>query len=341
MSRAISAHSPLVAACLATLLLGAAPQVGAQDPVLKPATGGARVNGRLPGPANIVIRQTGDAELTVTWTPVPGAQSYNLGRAVPPNGLQRVADGNGLREARYVDRSVTKGSSVTYTITPIDASGMAGVRSMSEPFTAWQAMPAGGGATTAAPGLSPPNLGAWADGSAVRTGWSHVPGAEEYRVRLIGPTSAARTIPATGRSVEMSFPGVAPGDYVVELMAVDVSTSFVDPERRSPMVRSRTVTIAADASATPSEPPAEMVPSSTVTSRVMTPEGVPLPLRVGQKHRVTARDVQRWVSLTPVIVTVSDDGTMSARMQGTGRVIGYGPAAGGATVTVVEVTVSP
>lgn len=352
----VSRLAPSAPALAAAILIAVVPgRADGQQPTVKPQPG-ARANVRLPAPRNVRVVQTGAGELTVTWEPVPGARSYNLGRAVGTNGFQRVADGIGLRQARYVDRSAPAGVRVVYAITPIDSADVSGLRATAEPFTAWQATGGGGSGTDTAgtsgtpttggaatssptPPLDAPRVAARVEASTIHAGWAHVRDADQYLVRVVGPARSERTIAATGAPIQVSFPGLTPGEYVVEAMAIDAPGTFMSQERRSTMSRSAPLTVAPAASdtAVTEAPPATV----TVASQAVTANAAALALRLSGRVRVAADGVDRWISLTPAIVSVAADGTITALAAGTGRVLGYGASAAGTRVTAVEVVVAP
>lgn len=98
----------------------------------------AQAKGPAPGavatPAPVVATQTGPGEITVTWTAVPGAVGYNVGRSVFPNGFQRLCP-QCPASTTYVDRSVSAGVRHTYRVVALLPAGKASRPAVSEPVT--------------------------------------------------------------------------------------------------------------------------------------------------------------------------------------------------------------
>jgi uncharacterized protein (DUF1800 family) len=65
----------------------------------------------------------GDQEVTLSWTAVEGAASYNVYRGTAPNRQARVAVASGVPEASFVDRGVTNGPTYYYKVTAANAGG--------------------------------------------------------------------------------------------------------------------------------------------------------------------------------------------------------------------------
>ncbi len=69
-------------------------------------------------PEEVTAAITGPTQITLAWTPVPGATAYYIGRAVTPAGLMtlcRICSA----EPRYVDNDVTPGPTYLYTVAAI------------------------------------------------------------------------------------------------------------------------------------------------------------------------------------------------------------------------------
>ncbi|HEU5175318.1 MAG TPA: fibronectin type III domain-containing protein [Gemmatimonadaceae bacterium] len=107
----------------------AAGHAGAQgrEPVQRPIPGAKDIEA---APITVTTRQTGPTEITVTWTAVPGAQSYFIGRHAPPDGWRRVNTPTPAA-TRYVDRDVQVGRTYRYQVSAI-VSGVAGRRFTSD-----------------------------------------------------------------------------------------------------------------------------------------------------------------------------------------------------------------
>ena len=74
-------------------------------------------------PDEVTAEASTATEVTVTWTPVPGATAYFIGRAAGPSGL-RVLCTLCSTEARYVDHDVAPGIVHSYVVSAIFPSGM-------------------------------------------------------------------------------------------------------------------------------------------------------------------------------------------------------------------------
>jgi len=125
-------------------------------------------------PAEATATVTGPEEVTLSWTPVPGATAYVLGRAVSPNGLQMLCR-LCPTQATYVDRDITSGVAHTYTVAAVFPNGLsrrtasnsvtpgvvADAPPAQTPTTGYTppGQPAGtAGATTTTPDTAPPRV---------------------------------------------------------------------------------------------------------------------------------------------------------------------------------------
>ena len=64
---------------------------------------------------SIDARQSGPAEITVSWSPVAAVTIYLISRLAPPNGWQRIYPRN-LTDTLFVDRNVSVGRTYTYQV---------------------------------------------------------------------------------------------------------------------------------------------------------------------------------------------------------------------------------
>jgi len=118
-------------------------------------------------PAEATATVTGPEEITLSWTPVPGATAYVIGRAVSPNGLQMLCR-LCPTQASYVDRDITSGVKHSYTVAAVFPGGLSqrtasnivtpGVVADAPPPTGYTppGQPAGGTTTYTPPGTSTP-----------------------------------------------------------------------------------------------------------------------------------------------------------------------------------------
>jgi len=63
----------------------------------------------------IDARQSGPAEITVSWSPLAGVSTYYIGRLAPPSGWQRLYPTN-PRDTVFIDRNVAIGRKYTYQV---------------------------------------------------------------------------------------------------------------------------------------------------------------------------------------------------------------------------------
>ena len=74
-------------------------------------------------PTEATATATGDTAITLSWTAVPGATAYILGRAVSPGGF-RMLCALCSTDPKYVDRDVTPGARHSYMVTAVFPSGV-------------------------------------------------------------------------------------------------------------------------------------------------------------------------------------------------------------------------
>lgn len=296
--------------------------VAAQQPTVKPRPEAPQ---RLPAPQDVRVRQTGPAELTLTWDAVPGATHYNVGRAVGNGGFQRVADGVNLRLPRYVDLYAPPGARVVYTVTPI-ADGMAGTRATSEPFTDWQSV---------GPPLGPPR-GVDASlygGDQIAGRWVAAIGATHYEVRLVpeGGAPSGFNWATTSPGIYVRTPG--PGRYALDVRSVARGANGV--VQYSDPVRTPVVPVpSASAGSAPAETPSAFAPAEVAVRHT-----APVSLRV--QGQSAPQGAASWSSLAPAVATVSSDGTITGRASGTTHVVGITGSGSAIRVVVIQVTVTP
>lgn len=139
-------------------------------------------------------------EVTVTWTPVPGATAYYIGRAVRPDGLSTLC-ALCSTEPRYVDRDVTPGAVTTYTVSAIFPTGIS-QRVASIPVT---------------PGAS--QLAATADGKPI---------AQPVDGQIDGG-GGAPTTPYTGGGTPTACPQPITSPKPSPVLAADMTKSIAQP----------------------------------------------------------------------------------------------------------------
>jgi hypothetical protein len=332
LSRTLAAT---IAATIAAFALAA--PVGAQDtgPVTKPLPSPAGGN-RLPAPTGLSVRQDAYGAIILSWAPVEGAVRYNIGRSVGTEGFRQNVPPS-TQATTLADVRVTVGIRHLYTVTPIDAQGVSGIRATSEAFI--PSRPYNPGATTAPP--APTNVVARveADGSIFLSWVASVPnGLGRYEVRLNGVVQAvSQSLP----QLRVANPPAGSYQYVVTV--IDRYGNM------SPPASSNTVTI----QATAVKDTAATAPGTggTTTSGIAAEDAggtvlvnvaAPVTLRVGGTHSLAGVARGGWTSLSPAIASVTADGAVSARAAGVAQLATVGTDATGAVrVTVVRVRVTP
>ena len=103
-------------------------------------------------PAEATATATGDTAITLSWTAVPGATAYILGRAVGPGGFQMLCRLCST-DPKFVDRDVMPGAGHSYTVTAVFPSGVS-QRTLSNTVTPGAAVAVAGSAGT--PGTGAP-----------------------------------------------------------------------------------------------------------------------------------------------------------------------------------------
>ena len=124
-----------------------------------------------PAPANLSAT-AGDAEISLSWDPVPGATEYRVSRAdTSTDPLVRIAENDTITVASYTDTGLTNGTTYRYTVRAVNGIGD-GPDSSEATATPVLAAP-----------VAPTNLNAAATASGqVTLTWNAVGNAETYQV---------------------------------------------------------------------------------------------------------------------------------------------------------------
>ena len=142
-------------------------------------------------PANLTAA-AGDAQVTLSWDMVTGADEYQVYRAATPSGtLTRIAAGTTITDPTYTDTGLTNGTAYRYTVRAVNAAGE------SPDSTEVSATPA---AATTVP-AAPANFSAVAGDAQVTLSWNRVTGADEYRVYRAATPSGTLTRIAAGTTI--------------------------------------------------------------------------------------------------------------------------------------------
>ncbi len=142
----------------------------------------------------------GDAQVTVSWTAVPGATAYNVYRGTTSGGQAAVPVGPGITGTSLVDRGLMNGTPYFYRVTAL---GIGGESGRSAEVRATPVPPA--------PASAPTNLTASLAGEVVTLTWTPVPGATSYRVFRSATTAFGTEPLATVATPPFSQPGPAQG----------------------------------------------------------------------------------------------------------------------------------
>lgn len=333
------------AALLLGLLLfggGADPAVYAQSKPLpatttgseEPGTGTPRIMERLPAP-RLSVDQTANGCVRLSWEAVPGASRYVLGRSQGTNGYQRVPDAPTGQTTVYLDRNVTAGVRVSYTVTPVDQSGLAGLRATSEKVIP-VATPTSGCIGTASEEIRVTSVVAQRTATGFAVTWTAVaPTSTRFTVAhyLDGRSAGVQNVGLQARRTE--FTDASPGEHRFEVSAID------DRSVIRARVSSNVVTVAADAPVG-SSPAATATAAPAAPAEVSLTVGTPVTLRVGASATLAAPAGSRWSSVDAGIATVDAAGVVTAAAPGRARILAVVPQPDGALrVLVVHVVVSP
>ncbi len=99
--------------------------VNATEESLPSGEMGARPSASPPAVPTGVAASGGDGKITVRWTAVAGARSYNLYRATAPGGARAKKGKNvsGIKTTSYPDADVKKKTMYYYVVTAINDGG--------------------------------------------------------------------------------------------------------------------------------------------------------------------------------------------------------------------------
>ncbi len=137
-----------------------------------------------PAPTGLAVTGTTDTSVSLSWTAVSGAASYNVYR----NGTK--ANTSAVTGTSYTDTGLASGTTYSYTVAAVDGSGSVGAQS-----------PAVNATTTGTPAGPPAPTGLTVTGTTdttVSLGWTAVSGAASYNVYRNG--TKANTSAVTGTS---------------------------------------------------------------------------------------------------------------------------------------------
>ena len=297
----------------------------------------AQARTRLPAP-HLMTTQLASGCVRLSWEAIPGAASYNLGRSAGRNGFQRVPDAPAGPDTVYLDGQVKAKERVSYTVTPVDAQGVAGFRATSEPFTPTQS--AGKSCLDdPAPKVRMVEARLSSTGFDVRWQVAHGVSARQIEVRHLVDGELVNSVRASARDASgMQFDNATRGQHRFDVVLTE-ATGYVNPP-----VSSNVVTVGTDprsgGGSGPGGGSAPVAASSASTELSFAVGGV-VTLRVGASAALGAGGGQ-WSTLDAGIASVTADGTVTARAPGEARMVGVSAAgSGGVRVTVVRVTVTP
>ena len=299
---------------------------------------------RLPKPENVTLRQNARGEVELTWSPVPGAKTYLLGRSIGTNGYQRVTQPL-TGPTQFIDAEARVGTRISYFITPVDSAGLAGFRVVTPDFTPVAMQPQ-------VPATRP--VAAALEGRDLVVRWTAVPGTDYYVVSHFVSGRGVAAPVRVGLSHEFRVAAPAPGEHV---FFIESHGMLGGSSRPSNPVVVQPPPVAADSGAglgpspSPSggSPPAgggpaiaAPTPAPIAPSEVALVVAAPVALRVGATASLSAPAGARWSSLDPSVVTVDAAGTVSAAAAGRARIVALSPQGDGSLrITVVHVVVTP
>ena len=317
----------------------------AQDPVIKPTiTTTAPV--RAPLPRNVAAVQLPDGRIQVRWSPVPGADTYQITRSVPGVGGGVVTQPN-PEDTVYHDTDVVAGRTYYYVIAGLNGAGV-GLKAGAPPVTATRSAGTTSGTSGTAPAAAT-SLTASATGGGgvflniplVRTGTvlefervtSSEPGATwtarpelRHPVTITGGLNKFDPTAGIGAGAQLQWRVFVVDQATGARSTPTLSNIFTVPSATTTTSTTTTTTGAA-----------------TSSGQVLVGISAPATVRVGSTHSLaTAGSGLRWTSLDESIASVDATGTATARTAGTAQLVGIGRGTDGAVrVTVVRLTVTP
>ena len=142
----------------------------------------------LPAPASLEAAAT-NSEISLIWSPVPGAVHYAVKRSTVRSGAFTVI----ARPAQdcYSDTDLKNGTTYYYSVVAVDAAGAEGAPSVEIE------------ATPLAPPVAPPSLDAHPGNSCVSLSWTASPGASVFR--LLRATTPAGPFTAIASTPDLAF----------------------------------------------------------------------------------------------------------------------------------------
>ena len=285
--------------------------------VLEPPT-------RLLAP-KVSVEQIGNGCVRLSWSAIEGAARYTLGRSTGTNGYQRVPDAPSGPATEYLDSSVRADTRVSYTVTPVSAAGLAGVRATSQDFVP-RIDPLGDCRGTAV--VPPPAVTAQRSeqGIVVTASGSGIQRAD-FQHFLNGQSVGM----VTDNSVPFQgFFDAVPGEHRFEVRTYDQMSNISEPGRATLVV------------AAPEATPITSSPSIGQSAELSFAVGATMSLRVGATAKLDTPSGAQWSSLDPAVASVNGDGVLKARAGGEARVVAVSAVgAGGVRVTVLHVVVAP
>lgn len=299
-----------LALTLAALPAGAAAQPG--RPIAAPVA--------IPAPANVLARQTGATELTVSWGAVPLADRYLVSRRVGSFGWQRVGAGV-LTDTLLVDHDVPVGAPLVYQVVAVATSHGASPGALSPSVGIAPPPVVGGGGP--APSLT--SAGAiWTGPAEALVRWSALPGDAYYAVRRLvngAPDRLASWTVPPGSAPEARDVRV-PAGVTVRYDVTAYTLDFAGVRRP----RGTAVTDALPARGSAAAGAADVADLGgvggdggamvTVAPAVLFGAGAP-----GRRLAQPAGGAVRWLSLDETIAAVDGQGLVQPRRPGDTRVL--------------------
>jgi hypothetical protein len=329
--------------CLAGVLVPCADAIG-QTKAIQVDNGSK--GSRLSAP-QVRVSDQGDGCVQVTWTAIPGAKSYVLGRALGNNGLQRIDGAQAGGTTEYRDRIENAGMPVVYRVTAIDSMDMAGFPGTSTRFVA------SGGKAAGCPTSfrGPTEVVATVRGDQILVDWQlrslagEVIGQlrhhkAEVRHFVDGRAQPAIRVDEAGGTHAL-FPA-RPGEHRFEVLLISSDGKLSDPTSSNTLVV-HDKGAGSDPGGGPAGPAAVSgagaLAAGAELSFAVSPAAT---LRPGGTTSAVGPAGAQWSSLDQTVATVTSQGTITARGAGEARIVGVGGTGStGIRVTVMRVVVTP
>lgn len=333
------------------LSLVAAPTARAQDPVIKPT-----VPVRAPLPRVVTARQLPDGRIELAWSPIEGAETYQITRSVPGVGAGIVSQPNPA-DTVYHDPDVVAGRTYYYVVAGVNGAGV-GLKKGAPPVAATRSAGGAGSPTQIARldsvrAYMRPSEPDWS----VTQAYGSFPAGSKVSFENAHPDDPKGAWSEGGYQMFVSYgtvtsPGQITRGWGTTMLGRSVQwrATLVDAAgRRIGPVLSNVVTIgSAGGSPAPGGGTvtgaggalAPATPLGQVTVSLATPTSISVGATASLAGVLGGTTALHWLSLDEGSATVSSSGMVTGRAPGQARILAIGRAADGTVrVTSVQVTV--